>query len=85
MSGRDGGGGGVVVFALVLGGLFLIAHHTPSTQAVSTSGATSSGGNARIGQRLAAQHGWTGQQWSCLNELWTRESGWRVAEQGRGW
>jgi hypothetical protein len=35
-----------------------------------------------LGQRLAAMKGWTGQEWSCLDELWgtkngqTLESGW---------
>lgn len=35
-----------------------------------------------LGQRMAAQRGWTGQQWICLDQLWGRskygtlESGW---------
>jgi hypothetical protein len=32
-----------------------------------------------LGQHLAALRGWTGQQWTCLNELWTRESNWRIS------
>lgn len=40
---------------------------------------TTSSGNRAIGQKLAAAYGWTGQQWVCLNELWTRESNWRSA------
>jgi hypothetical protein len=31
-----------------------------------------------IGYRLAARRGWTGEQWTCLDELWTRESRWHV-------
>ena len=31
-----------------------------------------------IGRRLAAARGWTGRQWTCLDNLWTRESGWKV-------
>ena len=45
------------------------------------------GGNAAIGQRMAARWGWTGGQWNCLNALWTRESGWQVTvwnTQGSG-
>ena len=38
--------------------------------------APSSGSNRRIGKRLAAEHGWTGEEWVCLNNLWTKESGW---------
>lgn len=34
------------------------------------------GSNRAIGQELAAARGWTGDQWSCLDELWRRESGW---------
>jgi uncharacterized protein YabE (DUF348 family) len=29
-----------------------------------------------IGQSLAADRGWTGGQWTCLYELWMRESHW---------
>ena len=42
------------------------------------SGATSTGANVTLGQQMAAQRGWTGSQWTCLNELWTRESGWNA-------
>ena len=38
--------------------------------------APSTGSNRRIGKRLAAEHGWTGEEWVCLNNLWTKESGW---------
>jgi hypothetical protein len=37
---------------------------------------SSATGNVALGQQLAAAHGWTGQQWSCLDALWQRESGW---------
>lgn len=33
------------------------------------------GGNEALANRLAAGYGWTGQQASCLDWLWTRESG----------
>lgn len=40
---------------------------------------TSYGGSARaLGQQLAAARGWTGNQWVCLDNLWTGESNWRV-------
>lgn len=36
-------------------------------------------GNRALGKRLAASRGWGhGQQWNCLERLWTEESGWRV-------
>ena len=31
-----------------------------------------------LGRLLAADRGWTGAQWDCLDSLWTRESGWKV-------
>ncbi len=34
------------------------------------------GGNRGIGRALAAQRGWSGAQFECLNKLWTKESGW---------
>jgi len=37
-------------------------------------------GTARqIGQQLAAARGWSGTQWTCLDRLWTRESGWSAS------
>jgi hypothetical protein len=35
-----------------------------------------SGSNLEMGQQLAEQLGWTGSEWTALQELWTRESGW---------
>jgi cell wall-associated NlpC family hydrolase len=41
--------------------------------------APQAGGSAvATGRRMAASYGWTGTQWTCLDELWTRESGWRM-------
>ena len=44
--------------------------------------APSSGSTREIGKRMAAARGWTGEQWTCLNNLWTRESGWRTTAAG---
>jgi uncharacterized protein YabE (DUF348 family) len=36
-------------------------------------------GNVALGQQLAAARGWgSGDQWSCLYNLWQKESGWRT-------
>lgn len=32
--------------------------------------------NREIGQELASGYGWTGEQWTCLERLWTGESNW---------
>jgi hypothetical protein len=39
-------------------------------------GQVSTGSNVDLGRQMAAGYGWTGQQWDCLNWLWTQESGW---------
>ncbi|WP_062379720.1 G5 domain-containing protein [Demequina pelophila] len=34
-------------------------------------------GNRALGQQMAASmYGWSGEQWYCLEKLWTKESGW---------
>ncbi|WP_430867615.1 G5 domain-containing protein [Demequina aurantiaca] len=41
---------------------------------------TMAGSTRTIGKSLAASiHGWSGDQWECLNALWTRESGWSAS------
>jgi uncharacterized protein YabE (DUF348 family) len=34
------------------------------------------GSAKEIAQQMAAARGWTGQEWTCLDLLWERESGW---------
>lgn len=34
--------------------------------------------NRELGRRLAAERGWTGAEWTALDGLWQRESGWRA-------
>jgi hypothetical protein len=41
------------------------------------------GSTREIGQQLAAERGWTGQQWICLDKLWTNESGWNTYARNR--
>jgi len=41
---------------------------------------TNTGSTRAIGKALAEDiYGWSGEQWDCLNALWTRESGWRTS------
>lgn len=41
--------------------------------------AAQQGSNRALGKQMAADmYGWTGDQWSCLDNLWQRESGWRT-------
>ena len=53
------------------------------TSSSSSGSATSSysGSPRSIGQQMAAARGWTGEQWTCLEALWTRESGWNHLAQ----
>jgi hypothetical protein len=37
-----------------------------------------------LGETLAAQHGWVGPQFSCLDYVWTHESHWRVSASNSG-
>jgi resuscitation-promoting factor RpfB len=40
---------------------------------------TSAGSTVALGQQLASGYGWgTGAEWTCLDDLWTRESGWQM-------
>lgn len=50
-----------------------------TTSAPTASGpcnAATTGANQKLGQQLAAAQGWTGAQWTALNNLVMRESGW---------
>lgn len=38
--------------------------------------AIAAGDNVEVGRIIAAQHGWTGDQWQCLYNLWQKESNW---------
>lgn len=34
--------------------------------------------NRALGEKMAAERGWVGREWTCLDTLWgDRESGWR--------
>ncbi|WP_084105941.1 G5 domain-containing protein [Demequina sp. NBRC 110056] len=44
---------------------------------------TNAGANRALGRELAAQRGWTGTEWECLNALFTKESNWRHNAQNR--
>lgn len=45
--------------------VFLFPHGTASNKA-----------NEALGKELAAEIGWTGAEWDCLDQLWIGESGW---------
>ena len=84
---KGGGGGGLLL--IIVGAVALSHASTPghghglssvldSVTASSASGGCHSTDAVRIGRCLAAkEYGWTGSQFSCLNDLWTHESGWR--------
>jgi len=42
---------------------------------------SSAAGNRANGQLQAAGRGWSGAQWTALDKLWTRESGWNNLAQ----
>ncbi|SEJ36684.1 Transglycosylase SLT domain-containing protein [Demequina mangrovi] len=48
-----------------------------SGSSVPATSTVSAGSSRAIGQQLAADmYGWSGDQWSCLDALWQKESGW---------
>ena len=76
-------GAAVVLAGAMAGGIGHVTHHhhAPAPAAVP---AAPAGSNAALGQQMAAQAGWTGAQWNCLNALWTRESGWQMVWNTQG-
>jgi hypothetical protein len=82
LRGRNGRlAGSAVAAGLVLA---VIAGHADA-HAPAGGGGTRSGARISVtassdvvlGQRLAGGYGWgSGLEWNCLDELWTRESGW---------
>jgi hypothetical protein len=77
------GGGSLLIGLVVIGGWLALTHGAAagggSVSAQSGPVTTvSQSSNVALGQRMAAAKGWTGGQWTCLDELWTKESGWRM-------
>jgi hypothetical protein len=65
-------------------GLAVLHGHVP---AGSGGGAALTAANSTValGQQLASAYGWgAGAQWTCLDELWTRESGWQMVWNYQG-
>jgi hypothetical protein len=81
LRGRNGRlAGSAVAAGLVLA---VIAGHAHDPAGNSGSGgariSAAASSNVTLGRRLASGYGWgSGPQWTCLDELWTRESGWRT-------
>lgn len=72
---RKSGRGGMIAAAVVLGGYLYLTHGGGAVQSGPVTTA-SAGSNAALGRQMAAARGWAGGQWTCLDELWTEESGW---------
>jgi hypothetical protein len=50
---------------------------TPTVAPVPTPEPVQPMSNREIGQQMASEKGWTGDQWLCLEKLWTNESNWQ--------
>ena len=60
--------------------VFLHGHPQPTGATL-----TLADSNVALGQQLAGGYGWgSGPQWTCLDELWTRESGWQMVWNTEG-
>jgi hypothetical protein len=49
-----------------------------ATHQAAASQTTAAGSPQQIAQAMLASYGWSADQFSCLNDLWSRESGWNV-------
>lgn len=97
---RKGGGSGAGIVAVVALGAALTAgagaraavtrHAAPAVPApvgiAPVPVPVPASANAALGQKMAAAYpyDWSGGQWSCLDWLWTRESGWRMVWNYQG-
>ena len=71
---------GKFVASAVAAGLILAAAQGrghPANGGAAGATLTSAHSNVALGQQLASAYGWgSGAEWTCLDELWTHESGW---------
>ena len=71
---------GKFVASAVAAGLILAAAQGrghPANGGAAGATLTSADSNVALGQQLASACGWgSGAEWTCLDELWTHESGW---------
>ena len=66
-----------VATAVAAGVLLAATHGHTAAPAAPAAAVAASGGNEGLANSMAADapYGWTGSQTTCLDELWTRESG----------
>ena len=71
--------GKLIASAVAAGiGLAVLHGHVPAGSG-GGGALTAANSTVALGQQLASAYGWgTGAQWTCLDELWTRESGWQM-------
>jgi hypothetical protein len=58
-------------------------HHVPRRSSRAHARAALTGSPQTIAHALVLRRGWSETQWGCLEQLWTRESNWRVDAQNR--
>jgi len=82
------GRNGRLAVSAVAAGLVLAVIAGRSGHGTAASGAqisAAASSNVALGQQLAGGYGWgSGPQWTCLDELWTRESGWQLVWNTEG-
>jgi len=61
---------------LPMAAISLTAPPPPRVTPTATAHNVPAGSNRALGQAMAAERGWTGDQWYALERLWTRESNW---------
>ena len=67
------------ILAVAAAAVYMAGGQHAVTSAISTAGAPSgpitANSNETLANKMAAAYGWTGGQATCLDELWTHESG----------
>jgi resuscitation-promoting factor RpfB len=79
---------GKLVASAVAAGLILAVaqgHGHAGSGGAAGAALTAADSNVALGRQLASADGWgSGAEWTCLDELWTRESGWRMVWNYQG-
>lgn len=79
---RRGGNWGKPAGAALGVALAVLIHYAAQTgtaPAVPAAHLGTASANTALGKNLAASAGWgSDPEWTCLDDLWTRESGWRM-------
>jgi resuscitation-promoting factor RpfB len=77
--------GKLIASAVAAGVVLAVAQGHGHPGGAARAALASASSTVALGQQLASAYGWgSGAEWTCLDELWTRESGWRMVWNYQG-